>query len=66
MRVVVDFNLCESNAVCQGYAPGVFEVGEDDTLRLLKEVPDPAEHAGVRQAALSCPKQAISVLEDDA
>ena len=26
MRVVVDFDLCESNAVCMGIAPEVFEV----------------------------------------
>jgi ferredoxin len=65
MRVVVDLNLCESNAVCQGYAPDVFELGEDDNLRLLRERPDPKDHDAIRQAVLGCPKQAISIIEED-
>jgi ferredoxin len=32
MRVLVNWNLCESNALCMGVAPEVFEVGEDDEL----------------------------------
>lgn len=30
MRVEVDPDLCESNAVCVGLAPDVFELGDDD------------------------------------
>ena len=40
MRVVVDFDLCESNAVCMGIAPEVFEVRDDDFLYVLQEEPD--------------------------
>ena len=29
-KVVVDFDLCESNAVCMAVAPEVFEVRDDD------------------------------------
>ena len=39
MKVVVDFDLCESNAVCMGIAPEVFEVREDDFLYVLDEHP---------------------------
>ncbi len=39
MKVVVDFDLCESNAVCMGIAPEVFEVREDDFLYILDENP---------------------------
>jgi ferredoxin len=39
MRVVVDFDLCESNAVCMGIAPEVFEVRDDDFLYVLQENP---------------------------
>ena len=38
MRVVVDFDLCESNAVCRG-SPEVFEVRDDDFLYVLGENP---------------------------
>ena len=39
MKVVVDFDLCESNAVCMGIVPDVFEVREDDFLYVLDEHP---------------------------
>ena len=32
MRVARHWGLCESNAVCEGIAPHVFTVGEDDQL----------------------------------
>jgi ferredoxin len=63
MRVVVDFDLCESNAVCMGIAPEVFEVRDDDFLYVLQEEPPPELHDRVRQAAERCPKQAISLEE---
>lgn len=63
MKVVVDFDLCESNAVCMAIAPEVFEVRDDDFLYILNENPDPELHEKVREAAERCPKQAIK-LED--
>lgn len=62
-KVVVDFDLCESNAVCMGIAPEVFEVGDDDLLHVLQEHPPPELHASVEQAVTRCPKQAISIAE---
>ena len=38
-KVVVDFDLCEANAVCMGIAPEVFEVADDDVLHVLQEHP---------------------------
>jgi ferredoxin len=35
MRVVVDDELCESNALCMGVAPEVFELRDDDLLYVL-------------------------------
>ena len=49
MRIVVDFDLCESNAVCMGIAPEVFEVRDDDFLYVLDETPaggEPPEDGG--------------------
>ena len=39
MRVVVDYDLCESNALCMAAAPEVFEVRDDDFLYVLNEEP---------------------------
>jgi ferredoxin len=63
MRVVVDYDRCESNAICMGMAPEVFEVRDDDNLYLLQENPPEELRAKVEQAVRSCPKQALS-LED--
>jgi ferredoxin len=63
MRVVVDYDLCESNAVCMGIAPEVFEVRDDDNLYLLQEEPPEELRSKVEEAVRRCPKQAIS-LED--
>ncbi|HMV75654.1 MAG TPA: ferredoxin [Microthrixaceae bacterium] len=61
MKVVVDYDLCESNAVCMGIAPEVFEVREDDLLYVLQEEPSEELRAKVTEAARRCPKQAITV-----
>jgi len=62
-KVVVDFDLCESNAVCMGIAPEVFEVRDDDFLYVLQEEPADELRAKVEEAVQRCPKQAISIAE---
>ena len=64
MRVVVDFDLCESNAICMGIAPEVFEVRDDDFLYVLNETPGEELRAKVEESVQRCPKQAISIVED--
>lgn len=63
-KVVVDYDLCESNGVCMDIAPEVFEVRDDDFLYVLQEYPDPSLRAVVEEAARRCPKQAISIETD--
>ena len=61
MKVVVDYDLCEANALCMDCCPEVFRVEEDDTLTVLIEgdVPD-GLRAKVEEAVRLCPRQAIS------
>ena len=61
MRVVVDFDQCESNALCMGILPQVFEVRDDDFLYVLDENPPESLRAKVEQAVRACPKIALSV-----
>jgi ferredoxin len=63
MKVVVDYDVCESNAVCMGIVPEVFEVRDDDFLYVLQENPPEELRAKVEDAVRRCPKQAIK-LED--
>lgn len=63
-RVVVDFDLCESNARCMEVAPEVFEVRDDDFLYILAEHPPEALRSKVEEAVRRCPKAAISIAEE--
>jgi ferredoxin len=64
MRVVVDYALCESNALCAGIVPEVFEVRDDDQLYLLDERPPATLRARLADAVRVCPKQALRIEED--
>lgn len=64
MRVVVDQDLCETNSICMGLAPDVFEVGDDDTVTVLLENPPESMRRDVEQAVKLCPRLAISLHED--
>jgi ferredoxin len=61
MRVVVDFDQCESNALCMGILPEVFEVRDDDFLYVLNENPPEELRDKLIEAARACPKNAISI-----
>lgn len=61
MRIKVDFELCESNAVCMLAAPEVFEVLDDDTLVVHDENPSEELRDKVFLAAQRCPKRAIDI-----
>jgi ferredoxin len=61
MKVVVDYDLCEANAICMKHAAEIFRVEEDDTLTvLMEEVPDDLK-AKAQEAERLCPRQAIKL-----
>ncbi len=64
MKISVDFSQCESNALCMGIAPDIFEVRDDNFLYVLDEHPPEARRDEVEMAVQACPKAAISILED--
>ncbi len=64
MRVIVDYDVCESNALCMAAAPEVFEVRDDDNLYVLDETPGEELRAKVEEAVLRCPKQAITIADE--
>jgi len=63
MRILVDRDLCEGNAVCMKVCPEVFTVDDDDQVRLLIEQPAEDLRAKVEAAVRRCPRQALK-LED--
>lgn len=63
MRIKVDFDLCESNALCEAMAPEVFELDDDDYLVIKAEETTPENIDAVKRAVAACPRAAIT-LED--
>jgi ferredoxin len=61
MRVTVDFDLCESNGICAGLVPSVFELRDDDFLYVLQDEPDESLREQLQLAVRRCPRQAISL-----
>ena len=61
MRVEADRELCESNAVCVGIAPNVFELGDDGLARTLVDEVPPGRENAVREAVTLCPKAALTL-----
>jgi ferredoxin len=64
-KLKVDFDLCESNALCTGFAPDVFELDDDDYLQLKTEETTPENVADVKRAVAACPRAAISLEGDE-
>ena len=60
MKTVVDYDLCEANALCMEACPEVFRVEDDDTLTvLMDEVPEELR-AKLQDAERLCPRQAFA------
>jgi ferredoxin len=60
MRVVVDRDRCEGNAVCVRIAPEVLKL-DDDEYAMVTADPVPVEQeALVEQAIAECPRAALS------
>jgi ferredoxin len=63
MRIEVDYDLCESNGLCMGVAPEVFDLRDDDKLYVLQDEPPESMRTVIEQAVRACPKQAIRIID---
>jgi ferredoxin len=64
VRIVVDRDRCEANAVCMRSAPEVFKVDDKDVMHVLVERPGDDLMDKVKAAVRRCPKQALSLAEE--
>jgi ferredoxin len=64
MKVTVDPDLCEANALCVAEAPEVFDLTDDEVVDILLQQPPPEMESAVTDAVLACPKQALRIIED--
>jgi ferredoxin len=65
MKISVDFDLCESNGLCEAMAPEVFELDDDDLLQLRTEQTTDENVEDVKRAVAACPRAAISLGEGE-
>lgn len=61
MKVVVDFEVCQSHGHCAEAAPEVFEVRSDGFLYILNEAPPEDLRKKVEGAMRDCPTGAIKL-----
>ncbi len=61
MKILVDYDLCEANAICQRSCPEVFRVEEDDTLTILLKEPEESLRTQLEEAVRLCPRQALKL-----
>ncbi len=61
MKAKVDKNACVGCGLCEGICPEVFKMNDENIAEVIADpVPDDAQ-ASCREAAESCPAEAISV-----
>lgn len=64
MKVWVDAERCQGHTLCKMIAPDSFELNDiDGTSSPVSEVVAPGQEDLVREAAQSCPEQAIRIEE---
>lgn len=59
MKIIVDFDLCQSHGLCTQAVPEVFEIRDDGFLYILDESPSEALRPKLDQAVRECPTGAI-------
>ena len=65
MKVIVDYERCQSNANCLDECPEVFTLDDEDLPVVLCEHPAGDLRDKVMFAAVCCPRSAITILPDD-
>lgn len=61
MKVVVDFEVCQSHGLCTQAAPEVFELRDDGFLYILNETPPESLRKKLERAQRECPTGAIKI-----
>jgi ferredoxin len=59
VRVIVDRDRCEGNAVCLGIAPDIFDLDDEDYAVIKTDPIPPDQEALAEQAIAECPRAAL-------
>jgi ferredoxin len=62
IKVEVNWDYCESNAVCVLEAPDVFSIDDDDCLQINEANLTPERLESLHAAARRCPRVALKII----
>lgn len=63
-KIEVDFGLCESNGICMGIIPEVFELDDEDCLHVHTDEVTPENEHQIKESVRQCPRQAIAIRDE--
>lgn len=63
MKATVDRDTCSGCGLCPEICPAVFEMDDEEIATVKTESVPPGEEDACREAAESCPVEAISIEE---
>lgn len=64
IKIKVDYDLCEANAICQKSAPALFLVDDKDKLHVLQETVPADQLEAAKAAVRRCPRRALALVEE--
>jgi sterol 14-demethylase len=65
VKIVVDRDLCQGHASCEGEAPELFSVSKKGDLTILQPEPPETLRRAAELAVKYCPTHALSIVEDE-
>jgi ferredoxin len=65
MKVMIDSERCQGHLRCVSFAPGVFAADDQGCGYVAVDVVPAALEADTHRAILSCPEEAIAVVDTD-
>lgn len=64
-RIVVDWDRCNGNGMCEAEAPDLFEIQTTGELEVLTYHPSEDQREQAESAVQMCPTEALSLVEDE-
>jgi ferredoxin len=59
MKLFIDTKTCRGQGVCTGIRPDIFDIGDDETVRLRREDFTEADRQDLEDAVFLCPTLAL-------
>lgn len=63
-RIALDEERCVGSGACEALAPGIFEVGDDGVVAVLRPEPGADDLTDVEAAVRTCPTRALALVSE--